>query len=110
MLELGGRILRLPELDASVMYEIDRFGSSFWAAIHRTEGERVLSPLQRRRAQVWLGRAHSALESAVLGAGAAEGEGLAAPAPLQSPRNGASRSEAAPTRAESLDGSAFGTN
>jgi hypothetical protein len=107
VLELGGQIVRLPELDAAVMYEIDRFGSSFWAAINRTEGERVLSPLQRRRAKVWLGRAHSALEAAVTQTGAARSGAIVAPAGVQSPR-GASRAEPAPSRVESLDGSALG--
>lgn len=78
VLELGGQIVRLPELDAAVMYEIDRFGSSFWAAINRTEGERVLSPLQRRRAKTWLTRAYAALEPALLGARSVRAEAPAA--------------------------------
>ncbi|MEY2930266.1 MAG: hypothetical protein RL033_1015 [Pseudomonadota bacterium] len=62
LLELGGRVTTLPELDSTVMYKIDRFGSSFWAAIHATEGERALSPMERRRAKLWLQRAHQALD------------------------------------------------
>jgi hypothetical protein len=62
VLELGGQIVALPELDSSVMYKIDRFGSSFWAAVNTTEGERALSRLERRRAKVWLDRARAALE------------------------------------------------
>jgi hypothetical protein len=46
------------------MYKIDRFGSSFWAAINTTEGPRALSRLERRRAKVWLDRAHAALDAA----------------------------------------------
>jgi hypothetical protein len=61
--ELGGQVITLPELDSAVMYEIDRFGSSFWAAIHTTEGPRALSPMARRRAKQWLERAKAALES-----------------------------------------------
>jgi len=61
--ELGGQVITLPELDSAVMYEIDRFGSSFWAAIHNAEGPRVLSPMARRRAKQWLERAKSVLDS-----------------------------------------------
>lgn len=62
LLELGGQVTTLPELDAAAMYKIDRFGSSFWAAIHTQEGERALSPMERRRAKLWLERAHQALD------------------------------------------------
>jgi hypothetical protein len=64
VVELGGQIVALPELDPPVMYKIDRFGSSFWAAINTTEGPRALSRLERRRAKVWLDRAHAALDAA----------------------------------------------
>jgi hypothetical protein len=62
LLELGGQVTTLPELDAAAMYKIDRFGSSFWAAINTAEGERALSPMERRRAKLWLERAHRALD------------------------------------------------
>jgi len=62
LLELGGRVTTLPALDPALMYKIDRFGSSFWAAIHTAEGERALSALERRRAKLWLERAHAALD------------------------------------------------
>jgi hypothetical protein len=61
VLELGGRIVTLAELDSAVMYKIDRFGASFWAAVNAEEGERTLSPLERRRAKLWLGRVYAAL-------------------------------------------------
>jgi hypothetical protein len=109
VLELGGHVVRLPELDASVMYEIDRFGSSFWAAINRTDGERVLSPLQRRRAKVWMGRAHSVLESALSSAGSVPAEAPAAPL-AASNRMNAARTEVPLSRSESLDGNGFGAN
>jgi hypothetical protein len=60
--ELGGKIISLPELDSAVMYKIDRFGSSFWAAINTTDGASAMSPLERRRAKLWLERAYSALD------------------------------------------------
>jgi len=62
LLALGGRVVALPELDASIMYKIDRFGSSFWAAVNANEGERALSPLERRRAKLWLERAETLLQ------------------------------------------------
>jgi hypothetical protein len=62
LLELGGQVTTLPELDAAAMYKIDRFGSSFWAAINTSDGERALSPMERRRAKLWLERAHQALD------------------------------------------------
>ncbi|HTV19419.1 MAG TPA: hypothetical protein VMG12_12125 [Polyangiaceae bacterium] len=61
--ELGGQVITLPELDSAVMYEIDRFGSSFWAAIHASEGPRALPPMARRRAKQWLERAQAALDA-----------------------------------------------
>ena len=62
--ELGGRVVALPELDPAIMYKVDRFGSSFWAAVNATEGERALGPLERRRAKLWLTRAQAALDEA----------------------------------------------
>jgi hypothetical protein len=64
VLALGGRVVTLPELDSSIMYKLDRFGSSFWAAVNATEGERALAPLERRRARLWLERAQAALGEA----------------------------------------------
>lgn len=61
VLEQGGKVLDFPALDASTMYKIDRFGSSFWAAINTSEGENALSLMERRRTQLWLNRAHDAL-------------------------------------------------
>jgi hypothetical protein len=59
--ELGGGTLDLPELDAGAMYTIDRFGSSFWAAIHRADGEAALRPLDRQRVRLWLERCYAGL-------------------------------------------------
>jgi hypothetical protein len=59
---LSGKILELPELDASAMYAIDRFGSSFWAAIHRADGDAALKPLERRRVQLWLDQCYAQLD------------------------------------------------
>lgn len=59
---LGGHVIELPELEPGAMYKIDRFGSSFWAAIHRADGEAALKPLERQRVKLWLGRCYTELE------------------------------------------------
>lgn len=83
--ELGGQVITLPELDSAVMYEIDRFGSSFWAAVHTTDGPRALSPTARRRAKQWLERAKAAIEAAGYLRPEAE-PAVAEPAVAESPR------------------------
>lgn len=59
----GGRVLLLPALDAETMYKIDRFGSSFWAAVHSADGDLALTPMERRRAARWLEQSYEALET-----------------------------------------------
>jgi len=59
--QLGGKLLDLPELDASAMYKVDRLGSSFWAAIHSNDGE-GLKMLDRQRVRLWLEKSYRQLE------------------------------------------------
>ncbi len=59
----GGRVIELPKLDSAAMYEIDRHGSSFWAAANIAEGERALPPMQRRRTKLWLSNCYHALSA-----------------------------------------------
>lgn len=59
---MGGQVVELPALDSATMYKIDRLGSSFWAAINCSEGEWVLSPMERRRAKRWLEQSYAALQ------------------------------------------------
>ena len=61
--ELGGKEIALPELDTTAMFKIERFGLSFWAAAHSTEGEFTLGPLERRRVEIWMQRCHVALDA-----------------------------------------------
>lgn len=77
--DLGGHIVTLPELDSSVMYKIDRFGSSFWAAVNTSEGQHALSPMERRRAKLWLERAQAALGSAFDGGQRSRRESVVVP-------------------------------
>jgi len=59
---LSGKVLELPELEASTMFAIDRLGSSFWAAIHRND-ELALKPLDRQRVRLWLARCYAGLDA-----------------------------------------------
>ena len=61
--ELSGRVLDLPELDPATMYRIDRLGLSFWAAIHRTDGDLALKPLERQRVKLWLDKSFAELDT-----------------------------------------------
>lgn len=65
LLARGAAQVALPALDPATMYKIDRLGTSFWAAIHATEGDHCLSPMERRRAERWLSEAYRALGAAV---------------------------------------------
>ena len=62
LLLLNGKILELPELDSATMYKIDRFGSSFWAAVNNADGAWVLTPMERQRVRVWLERCYQQLD------------------------------------------------
>lgn len=65
LLARGAAQVALPALDPATMYKIDRLGTSFWAAIHATEGDHCLSPMERRRAERWLSEAYRALDAVV---------------------------------------------
>lgn len=65
LLELGGKEIALPELDATAMFKVDRYGLSFWAAAHTAEGENVLFPLERRRVEIWLERCSATFDAAL---------------------------------------------
>lgn len=60
---LGGKIIDLPELEPSTMYKIDRFGSSFWAAVNNESGDWAMTPMERQRVRAWLERAYRAVET-----------------------------------------------
>lgn len=60
--ELSANVFDLPELEPNVMYAIDRSGSSFWAAVHRDQGEAALKPLDRQRVRLWLERCYAGLD------------------------------------------------
>lgn len=62
--DVGGKVIEIPQLDGATMYKLDRFGSSFWAAVNASEGDWALSPMARRRTQHWLERAYAGLEQA----------------------------------------------
>ena len=55
---VGGKVMDLPELDATAMYKIDHAGLSFWAAAY-AEGDSALKPLERQRVKLWLSRVYA---------------------------------------------------
>jgi hypothetical protein len=57
----GGHLVELPALDASTMYSIDRSGLSLWAAINESQGG--LTPMERRRAALWLQACYDRLDN-----------------------------------------------
>jgi len=61
--ELNGRVIEIPALQTSSMYAIDHGGLSFWAAIHVSEGQYALGPLDRQRVRLWLDRCYAAVAS-----------------------------------------------
>ena len=67
LVQHGGRVLDLLELDGATMARIDRLGASFWAAANNAEGDQALAPLQRQRARLWLERCYQALGAATEG-------------------------------------------
>jgi hypothetical protein len=61
--ELGGKVMQLPELDATAMYKVDGSGASFWAAANHNDGDAALKPLERERVKLWLNRAYAELDA-----------------------------------------------
>jgi len=53
VLELGGDIIEMPRLHATVMQKIDTANDSFWAAINNVKKGEGLRLLERRRVRVW---------------------------------------------------------
>lgn len=62
VVELGGKVVDLPELDGAAMYRLDGSGASFWAGGNVTDGEGALKPLDRERIKMWLRRAYGELD------------------------------------------------
>lgn len=54
LLDLGGRVISLPQLHEGSMCKIDRQNASFWAAINNREGPDALGMLERQRVKTWL--------------------------------------------------------
>lgn len=65
-LELGARIIELPRLHETAMRKIDRFDTSFWAAINQTGSEAALGLLERQRVKTWLRKAYQAIEPSLI--------------------------------------------
>jgi hypothetical protein len=57
-LEEGATVIELRRLHEASMRKIDRFDTSFWAAMNHRGGEQALGLLERQRLKVWLARTH----------------------------------------------------
>jgi hypothetical protein len=64
---LGGQVVSLPALHEASMRKIDRQNASFWAAIHRKDGDDALGMLERQRVKTWLKGAYATLYALPLG-------------------------------------------
>jgi hypothetical protein len=53
-LACGARVVELAELQEASMVKIDRFSSSFWAAVNHRSGPDALRLLERQRVKSWL--------------------------------------------------------
>lgn len=65
LIELGGKEITLPELDATAMYKVERYGLSFWAAANSVSDEHLLGTLERRRVAIWLERCYAGFDAAL---------------------------------------------
>lgn len=61
-LELGARVVTLPELHEGSMRKIDRQDTSFWAAINVRNGTDSLGMLERQRVKTWLRNTYAMLD------------------------------------------------
>lgn len=64
-LERGASIIELRRLHEASMRKIDRFDTSFWAAVNHRGGEQALGLLERQRVKVWLARTYEDLARVV---------------------------------------------
>ncbi|WP_138514978.1 mobilization protein [Rhodoferax bucti] len=64
---LGGHVISLPQLHEASMRKIDRQNASFWAAIHRKEGDDALGMLERQRVKTWLKNCYASFDALPLG-------------------------------------------
>ena len=64
---LGGHTISLAQLHEASMRKIDRQNASFWAAIHRKDGDDALGMLERQRVKTWLKNSYATLDTLPLG-------------------------------------------
>ena len=61
--ELGGHVVSLPPLQEASMRKMDQHNTSFWAAVHRKDGEETLGLLERQRVKTWLKQSYTMLDT-----------------------------------------------
>jgi len=62
VLDMGGRLITLPQLHEASMNKIDRQNVSFWAAINNRDMPDALGLLERQRVRVWLRAIYATLD------------------------------------------------
>jgi hypothetical protein len=62
-IDLGARVMTLPQLHEASMRKIDAQNASFWAAINNREGQNALGLLERQRVKAWLKNTYAAFEA-----------------------------------------------
>lgn len=61
-IDLGARVITVPQLHETSMRKIDAQNASFWAAINHREGANSLGLLERQRVKAWLKTTYAALD------------------------------------------------
>lgn len=63
VLDLGGRVITLPQLHEASMRKIDHQNASFWAALNHRDGPLALGLLERQRVKTWLRAVYDTFDS-----------------------------------------------
>ncbi len=61
-IDLGARVITMPQLHEASMRKIDAQNASFWAAMHHREGQNALGLLERQRVKTWLKNIYAAFD------------------------------------------------
>lgn len=61
-MDLGARVITVPQLHEASMRKIDAQNASFWAAMHHRDGANALGLLERQRVKAWLKNTYAAFD------------------------------------------------
>ena len=62
-IDVGAKVITMPQLHEASMRKIDSQNASFWAAINNRQGPEALGLLERQRVKAWLKNTYAAFES-----------------------------------------------